>query len=184
MIIGAAPHPHVHPEAQTGAIFGWEYTWHNKHFAADYGTNAGHDAIQKPVVPVSQLTDPRFPSITLALLARQFGHDNGEGFADPRYLRGITHNIDYYVYRDDSAAYHTGDDGNPRPYTSERAIIDAWTGVEGLFVSIAHVGHGIMSSPAAGEIMASQLLGLPLPDPAFADFGRDVAWVEHDEGVL
>src|SRR5690606_21436743 len=30
MIIGAPPYPHVRPEAQTGAIFGWEYNWHNK----------------------------------------------------------------------------------------------------------------------------------------------------------
>lgn len=184
MIIGAAPHPHVHPEAQTGAIFGWEYTWHNKQVAEEQRTNVRHDAILEPVSSVAQLKDPRFPSITLALLARQFGHDEGAGFADSRYLRGVSHNIDYYVYRDESVAFRTDENGQSQPYTSERAIIDAWPGIDGLYVSIAHVGHGIMSSPGAGEILARKLLGLPLADPSFADFGLDVPWVEHDEEVL
>ena len=180
MVIGAAPYPHVHPEARDGAIFGWEYNWHNKYAGGEYGTNEAHDAIIEPLYPVEQLKDPRFPSITLALLARQFGHRDGEGFADTHYLRGISHNIGYYVYRDGTAAH--GADGSP--YDSERAILDAWPGVEGLFVSVAHVGHGIMSSPAAGEIIASEVLGLPLPDPVFREFGLDVPWVEYDEGVL
>jgi glycine/D-amino acid oxidase-like deaminating enzyme len=184
MVIGAAPHPHVHSEAGTGAIFGWEYTWHNKAVAAHYGDTAEHDAIRQPVIPVTQLKDPRFPSLTLALLARQFGHAAGEGFADPRYLRSISHNIGYYVCRDETAAYRVDHSGQRIPYASERAILDAWPGVDGLFVSIAHVGHGIMSSPAAGEILARRLLGLPQADPTFADFGLDVPWVAHDEGVL
>jgi glycine/D-amino acid oxidase-like deaminating enzyme len=184
MIIGAAPYPHVRPEAQTGAIFGWEYTWHNKQADDEYGTNPAHDAIIEPLYPSAQLKDPRFPSIALALLARQFGHTDAEGFSDPRYLRGISHNIGYYVYRDDSVAHRTDEEGKLQGYDSERAIIDAHPAVEGLFVSIAHVGHGIMSSPAAGEILASKVLGLRLPEPEFAQFGFDAAWVEYDEGVL
>lgn len=182
MIIGAAPYPHVRPEARDGAIFGWEYTWHNKNVDALYGTNSRHDAIIDPLYLA--VKDPRFPSIALALLARQFGHANGEGFANANYLRGISHNIGYYVYRDESVAYSVGTDGTRRPYDSERAIIDAYPDVDGLYVSIAHVGHGIMSSPAGGEILASKVLGLPLPDPVFREFGFDVPWVGYDEGVL
>jgi glycine/D-amino acid oxidase-like deaminating enzyme len=184
MIIGAAPFPHVRPEARDGAIFGWEYNWHNKHAGSDYGTNEAHDAIIEPLYPVEQFKDPRFPSIALALLARQFGHSDGYGFGDSRYLRGISHNIGYYVYRDESAAYRTDSDGTKHAYDSERALLDAVPGVEGLFMSVAHVGHGIMSSPAAGEIIASKVLGLPLPDPLFSQFGLDVPYVEYDEGVL
>jgi glycine/D-amino acid oxidase-like deaminating enzyme len=184
MLIGAAPHPHVRPEAREGAIFGWEYNWNSKAVAEAYGTNAAHDAMIDPMFPASPLKDPRFPSIALALLARQFGHADGQGFADPRYLRGLSHNIGYYVFRDETTAYRTNPDGTRQPYDSERAIIDAWPGIDGLFLSIAHVGHGIMSSPAAGEIVASRVLGLPLPDASFADFGLDVPWVEYDEGVL
>jgi glycine/D-amino acid oxidase-like deaminating enzyme len=184
MIIGAAPHPHVRPEAKVGAIFGWEYNWQSKYTEGKYGTNTVHDAIIDPVYPASQLKDPRFPSMTLMLLARQFGHAEGEGFADPRYMRGISHNAGYYVYRDETAAYRTDSDGNKRPYDSERAIIDAHPAVEGLFLSVAHVGHGIMTSPAAGEIVASKVLRQPLPEPIFSEFGLDAAWVEYDEGVL
>ncbi len=184
MLIGAAPFPHVRPEAQSGAIFGWEYTWHSKHAGAGYGENATHDALTEPLYPVEQLKDARFPSLALALLARQFGHLPGEGFGDPRYLRGISHNAGYYVYRDPAAAYRTLTDGTRQPYDSERALIDAYPGIEGLFVSIAHVGHGIMSSPAAGEILAGRLLGQPFSHPSFAEFGLDVTWVDYDEGVL
>ncbi len=180
MIIGGSPSPHVRPEAQDGAIFGWEYSWHNKNVAPEYGSNAAHDALLDPVMPVSQLKDMRFPSITLALLACQFGED----FADPRYLRSISHNIGYYVYRDDSVAYYKDADGSRQPYVSERAVIDTVPGVEGLIASVAHVGHGIMSSPAVGEITACKVLDQPLIEPGFADFGFDVPWVEHDEGVL
>ncbi len=184
MIIGAAPFPHLHPEAQSGAIFGWEYNWNRKNADPRYGTNEAHDALIDPVYPAAQLKDPRFPSMALLLLARQFGHADGEGFADPRYLRGLIHNIGYYVFRDESAAYRTDSDGSRHPYDSERAIIDAYPGIEGLYLSIAHTGHGIMTSPAAGEILASKVLGLPLGDPSFAGFGIDVPWVAYDEGVL
>jgi len=156
MVIGAAPHPHLRPEARSGAIFGWEYTWRNKEVPQEEAQDA--DALREPYYPLDNLKDSRFPSMTLALLARQFGHKAGEGFADPRYLRGIRHHIGYYVYRDDSNAYVKLPDGSPKPYHSERAILDEHPGVSGLFLSIAHVGHGIMTSPASGEIMAAKIL--------------------------
>jgi glycine/D-amino acid oxidase-like deaminating enzyme len=187
MLIGAAPFPHVRPEARSGAIFGWEYRWHRKH-----ATDARHtktiddpdDAITMPVANLDALKDPRFPSITLALLARQFGDGQGVGFGDGRYLRSIYHNIGYYVYRDATTAYRSNADGSRTPYESERAILDAHPTVAGLFLSVAHVGHGVMSAPAAGEIIAAKVLGQPLPDPLYADFGIDVPWVAHDENAL
>lgn len=176
-VISAAPFPHVRPEARSGAIFGWEFRWVNK-------TGAGErsDALIDPVWPVEQFRDPRFPSLTLALMARQFGHGAGEGFADPCYMRGIAHRAGYYVYRDN--AYMTAADGTQQQYDSQRAIIDTWPGLDGLFLSVAHVGHGIMSAPAAGEILASKVLGQPLPDPTFDAFGLNVPYVEHDAGGL
>ncbi|MCC6803790.1 MAG: FAD-binding oxidoreductase [Anaerolineae bacterium] len=182
MVIGAAPYPHIRPEAQSGAIFGYEYSWFNKNVPPQYGSNAARDAIIDPVYPAAPLKDPRFPSVTLAVLARQFGEDSA--FGDMRYLRGISHNIGYYVYRDATTAYRTDDTGASHPYDSERAIIDACPGVDGLFVSIAHVGHGIMSSPAAGEILARKVLGLPPAEPEYAAFDFNCPWVEYDEGVL
>ena len=183
MVIGAHPFPHVRPEARSGAIFGWEYHWNSKY--ADSGhDDIFNDALREPLYPVSQLKDMRFPSITLMLLAKQFGHADGEGFADMRYMRGIQHNIGYYVYRDASTAYVTDSLGNKQPYMSERAIIDAHPDVGGLFLSIAHGGHGIMTSPSAGEILASKVLGRELPHPLFTDFGIDVSWVEHDMNAL
>ncbi|HEX2622311.1 MAG TPA: FAD-binding oxidoreductase, partial [Phototrophicaceae bacterium] len=184
MLIGSAPFPHVRPEAGSGAIFGWEYTWQSRQWGKQYGTNQQHDALREPVDRIDQLKDARFPSLTLALMARQFGHQEGEGFGDSRYLRGMHHNIGYYVSRDSSVAYRVDEQGEPHGYDSERAIMDAVPGIDGLFVSVAHVGHGIMSSPAAGEIIACKVLGLPLPNPLFADFGFDVPWVEHDENAL
>jgi glycine/D-amino acid oxidase-like deaminating enzyme len=181
MLISAAPH--VRPEARDGAIFGWEYNWKNKYVDPKYGSNKAHDAIFEPVPKINDLKDPRFPSVALMLLAEQFGHQDGEGFGDSHYLRGISHNIGYYVYRDETTAYHE-DGGTRRPYDSERAIIDEHPEVSGLFLSVAHVGHGIMTSPASGEILASKVLGLPLPDPAFSQFGLDANWVEYDESVL
>lgn len=180
MIIGGVPFPHVRPEAREGAIFGWEYAWRNK----QRDPASPHDAMPIPLYPADALKDPRFPSITLALLARQFGHADGVGFADGRYLRGISHNIGYYVYRDGNAAYTLDANGNYQRYDSERAILDAHPDIAGLYLSIAHVGHGIMSSAASGEIIACKVLGLPLPDPSFHDFGLDVPWVEYDENAL
>lgn len=184
MLISHSPFVHVRPEAQSGAIFGWEYHWHTKHVSPEYGANPDKDAIIDPLYPVSNLKDPRLPSMMLMMLARKFGHNDGEGFADGRYLRGVHHNVGYYVYRDESIAYRVADDGTHRPYESERALMDAHPDVEGLYVSVAHVGHGIMGSPAGGEIIASKILGQPLPHPSFADFGFDVHWAEHDENPL
>lgn len=184
MLIAGPPFPHVRPEARSGAIFGWEYRWHSRHASEDCGSNAAHDAILYPTTDLNKLKDPRFPSLTLALLARQFKHRPGEGFADPRYLRNLHHNIGYYVYRDDSAAFRIDEKGASIPYDSERALIDAHPEIAGLYISTAHGGHGIMTSPAAGEITAHQVLGLPLPDPSWVDFGFGVHWVENDEPVL
>ncbi|MGB1287162.1 MAG: NAD(P)/FAD-dependent oxidoreductase [Aggregatilineales bacterium] len=181
MIIGSAPFPHFRPEARSGAIFGWEYEWTTKGLDDD---NRLPDALREPASNSNSLKDPRFPSITLALLARQFGHGDDEGFNDGRYLRNLHHNIGYYVYRDEAAAYTIDDDGNHVPYESQRAIIDKHPDIEGLYLSIAHVGHGIMTSPAAGEIAAQHILQQSLSDPIYADFGLDVTWVEHDESVL
>jgi glycine/D-amino acid oxidase-like deaminating enzyme len=183
MVIGATPCPHVRPEAGSGAIFGWEYAWNTKNVAELNGAKPS-DALIEPVFPAEPLRDARFPSLTLALLARQFGHADGEGFADACYLRGVRHNIGYYVSRSGEAAYTLADDGSPRPYESERAIIDAHPEVNGLFVSVAHVGHGIMSSPGAGEILARKILGQPQPDPLFEQFSFDTHWVAHDENAL
>ena len=130
-----------------------------------------------PVWPIARCKDPRFPSMVLTLLARQFGYEAGQGFAHPRYMSGIDHRVGYYVYR--ANAYITGADGTRHPYESQRAIIDSWPGIDGLHLSVAHVGHGIMSSPAGGEIIAAKVLGLPLSDPVFRQFGLDVPWVEH-----
>jgi glycine/D-amino acid oxidase-like deaminating enzyme len=188
MLIGSAPFPHVRPEARTGAIFGWEYRWHRRHARAlasdtDVATVAD-DALALAVDPVESLKDPRFPSITLALMARQFGHAQGEGFNDPRYLRSLYHNAGYYVYRSADAAYRLNPDGSREPYESERAILDAHPDVPGLYLSVAHSGHGIMSSPAAGEIIARKVLDIPQPDPLFEEFALGVHWVDHDENAL
>jgi glycine/D-amino acid oxidase-like deaminating enzyme len=182
MLIAGPPYPHVRPEAQAGAIFGWEYNWRSKHAGDDVARIP--DALIEPLHPVQRLKDPRFPSIVLLLLSRQFGYEESVGFANPRYLRGISHNIGYYVCRSGDVAHVTDDEGNRQPYESERAIIDAVPGIEGLFASIAHVGHGIMSAPAAGEIIACKVLDQPVADPLFAQFGFDVPWVEFDENAL
>ncbi|MCU0512264.1 MAG: FAD-binding oxidoreductase [Anaerolineae bacterium] len=182
MLIGAAPHPHVRPEARNGAIFGWEYTWYTKQI--DHRHEHGRDYLIDPVQPIQSLKDPRFPSMVTTLLARQFGHGAGQGFNDPCYTRNLYHNIGYYVSRSGAVAYKTLADGTIQPYESERAILDAVAEVNGLFVSVAHVGHGIMTSPAAGEIIAAKMLGRDLPDPVFHQFGMDVPCVAHDEAVL
>ena len=179
-VISAAPFPHIRPEAQSGAIFGYEYKWNTGKIPGYSGERT--DALIDPIWPVEQLRDPRFPSLTLSLMARQFGHQPGQGYGDPRYLRGIYHRAGYYTYRDN--AYITLPDGTHEPYDSQRAIIDACPGVDGLFLSIAHVGHGIMSAPAAGEILASRVLGRDLPDPTFVGFNFDAPYVEHDAGGL
>lgn len=174
-VISAPPFPHVRPEAQSGAVFGWEYrmkTFNTEDVGTPFMASVAADTFK----------DPRFPSITLALMARQFGYAPGEGFADPRYLRGLWHRAGYYVYR--TNAYRTLPDGTRQPYESQRAIIDKHPALDGLFLSIAHVGHGIMSAPAGGEILASRVVGQPLPDASFTAFDYDAPYVEHDAGGL
>lgn len=179
-VIGSAPFPHVRQEAQDGAIFGFEYAWNAK----GLGENGrAVEALETPVYPVDRWKDPRMPSVTLMLLAKQFGHQRG-GFASPNYLRGLDHRAGYYVYRDATNAFKLDADGVPRAYDSQRAILDAHPDVSGLFLSVAHVGHGIMSAPAAGEIVAARVLGRPLPDPAFVDFAWGAHYVEYDSGGL
>lgn len=182
MVIGSAPHPHIRPEARTGAILGWEYTWYTKNLPKRDGH--GRDYMIDPIYPLEPLKDPRFPSMLPLLLARQFGHPPGKGFNDPCYLRGVSHNIGYYVSRSPETTYKILPDGTKRHYESERAILDAVPEVAGLFLSAAHVGHGIMSSPGGGEIIAAKVLGLDLPDPIFQQFGLDVPHVDYDEAVL
>lgn len=183
MLIGAPPAPHVRPEAGSGAIFGWEYRWRAKD-AAEAETMNPPAALLAPVPNLTRLKDPRFPALTMALLARQFGHRAGEGFNNPRYLHGLHHNIGYYVARDAATAYRTLPDGTRQPYESERAIIDAHPDVEGLFLSIAHVGHGIMTAPSAGEIAACKILRQAPPHPALSAFDLAVPYVEYDTPVL
>jgi len=174
--------PHIRPEAGKGAIFGWEYKWTSKNVPGHL--SHGEDYLLDPYQPVAALKDPRFPSIVPMLLARQFGHAEGEGFNDPCYMRGVSHNIGYYVFRDESVAYRPNETGAPQPYESERAIMDYVPGVEGLIYSVAHVGHGIMTAPAAGEIVASLVLDQPLPHPAYADFALTASFAEYDAAVL
>jgi glycine/D-amino acid oxidase-like deaminating enzyme len=184
MIIANSPFAHVRPEAGKSAIFGWEYAWRTKGLSEEYGINHEKDALIYPIENKEHLKDPRFPSIMLTILARQFGHADGEGFADSRYLRGVRHNIGYYVYRDATTAYITLPDGMQQPYESERAILDEHPEVDGLFMSVAHSGHGIMSSPAAGEIIAHRILGKKLPHPLYEQFSIATKWVEHDANGL
>jgi len=183
MIIAPSPAPHVRPEASSGAIFGWEYHWNSKHSREDNSAPVS-DSLKIPVDNINTLKDPRFPSIVLALMGRLLGHAPGEGFNAPRYLSGIHHNIGYYVYRDENAAYIPDENNERHPYESQRAIIDAHPDVHGLFVSVAHVGHGIMTAPAAGEIAASLLAECELPDPLYKDLSFSTHWAAHDESVL
>ena len=179
LLISAAPFAHVRPEAQHGALFGYEYRWNTRQLFPD---EPAREQLIEPVPP-ARCRDPRFPSVTLLLLARQFGHRPGEGFASPRYLRGVDHRVGYYVSRDASSAWRE-ENGERVPVASQRAIIDAWPGLEGLVISVAHVGHGIMSAPAGGELAAAHVLGNELPFPELADLGLDVNFVEHDSGGL
>jgi hypothetical protein len=179
MVIGNGPH--MRPEAGKGAIFGWEYKWTPRNVPH---VPHGEDYLIDPYTPIDALKDPRYPSIVPILLARQFGHGPGEGFNDPCYMRGVSHNIGYYVFRDESTAYQTTGVGEHVAYESERAIIDTSPEVEGLIYSVAHVGHGIMTAPAAGEIAASLVLGQPLLHPIYADFGLKASFAEYDAAVL
>ncbi len=180
-IIGNNPWAYMRPEGP-GGIFGWEYDWKNtvdpKNGKADH-----QDGIEDYLVdPVSldRVKDERFPPATLDALKIQFG----DIFTSNHYLRGVKHQAGYYVYRSPENTYTTANDGSKKPYVSERAIIDAYPGIDGLFLSVAHVGHGVMASAASGEIIAAHVLGNDLSNPLFYDFGLNVHWVPNDGGGL
>ncbi len=135
-------------------------------------------------MPPGALTDLRHPEVTLRLLSRQFGHTAGNGFSHPGYLTHPRPATGYYVYRAPLTTYQTDQQGNRRYYDSERPILDAYPGIDGLFLSVAHAGHGVMDSPASGEIVASYVLGQPLSEPIFAQFQLNVSFGEHDAGGL
>lgn len=162
LTIGRRPFPHFRPEGE-GLLFAWSYA---RPTAAD------------PRYPVEQFKDSRFPEATLYLMGKQFGHRAGEGFRDPRYLsRRIAHQIGYYTMREPVA------DEQGRTIQSERAIIDHVPGIDGLFVSTAHVGHGVMTAPAAAEILAALIVGREPAIPCWQDFGVNVRLVAHEEGT-
>ena len=179
-IIGAHPSSYVRPEAQDGAIFGWEYKIKTEH-----GAENAEDFMEYPDGHADEHKDARFPSLTLNGLAKQFSYEDSEGFNDTKYMAGLTHRAGYYVYRHPETTYKSDSKtGERKNYDSERAIIDACPGIDGLFLSVAHVGHGIMSSPAAAEILAAHVLGQEMPDPLFLQFGINVPYVENDGGGL
>lgn len=136
-IIGPNPYPYVRPES-FGAIFGWSYK---------------RNSMIDPVWPVEKMKDSRFPPVVLDLLARQFKQKN-DGFSDLRYRKGLKHQAGYFVTREYSSS-----ENNSLNHESEYAIIDAWPEIQGLFLSVAHGGYGIMTSPASGMIIASIVLG-------------------------
>lgn len=170
LVISRWPYAHFRPEGD-GLLFAWSYQRRGEH-----GLQAAENyAI--PRWPIESFKDPRYPELTLELLARQFGYQAGQGFRDPRYLtRRIAHNIGYYVYRTPVM------DRDRRITHSERAILDRWPGIEGLILSIAHVGHGIMTAPAAGEIVAALVLGQEPEARLWRDFGLNVQSVPYEEG--
>lgn len=194
-IIGNNPSAYMRP-AEDGGIFGWEYDWKNT-VDPNNGKSDGSDGIEDYLdgkngdsgrmedyliapVQLEKVKDKRFPSVALDVLEKQFG----KIFTDPRYMQGLKHQTGYYVYRSPENAYETQPDGSKKPYTSQRAIIDAWPGIEGLFLSVSHVGHGVMASAASGEIVAAHVLGNDLKNPLFYDFGLNVHWVPNDGGDL
>lgn len=179
MVIGMGPH--VRPEAQNGAIFGWEYDWNTKYVLPDQPVMP---FLIDPIEPVDRCKDPRFPSVVLALIARQFKHKPGEGFASAGYLRGLEHHAGYYVSRAPSHAYRLGANGDHYPLNSQRPILDRWPELDGLILSVAHVGHGVMSAPGAGEIVADLILNRPFAHPSYADFTLAAHDVPFDSGGI
>lgn len=170
VVISRRPYAHFRPEGE-GLLFAWSYAWR--------GQEDGRPvtALTRPQWPIERLKDPRFPEATLTVLARQFRPADGTGFRDPRYLsRRIAHQIGYYVYR-------TGvTNAEGHVWRSERAIIDRWPDIEGLFLSTAHAGHGIMTAPAAAEILAALVVGREPALPLWRDFGLAAASVPYEEG--
>ena len=94
----------------------------------------------------------------------------GEPFLEAIFQRELGMSIAGYI-------------GQVRIHNAKR-IVAKNPALDGLFLSVAHVGHGIMAAPSAGEILAARVLKLPFAEPAFADFGLDVPWVRYDENAL
>ncbi len=170
VVISRFPYAHFRPDGE-GLLFAWSYHW------ARHPRDEQAPGYVDTIPPVHTLKDPRFPEATLYLLAKQFGHREGQGFRDPRYLsRRIAHQIGYYVYRQPTVDEHG------RIIHSERAIIDRTPGVDGLILSVAHAGHGIMTAPAAAHIAASLALDKTPRVPLWQDFGLAVKRVAYEEG--
>ncbi len=170
VVISRYPYAHFRPDGD-GLLFAWSYHW-SRHPADEIAPG-----YTDTIPPVQSLKDPRFPEATLFVLARQFGHRDGHGFRDPRYLsRRIAHQIGYYVYR-----RPTADERGQITHT-ERAIIDRYPGLDGLVLSVAHAGHGIMTAPAAAHMAASLALGKTPRIPLWQDFGLGVERVAYEEG--
>ena len=164
--IGYNPRAYMRPEGEAGAIFGWEYNWKNR-----INPEASSSDYLVDPLPLDQVMDPRFPGAVLEVLGNQFGDIFNES-----YLRqGVRLRNGYYVSR-------APEDG--RPNNSQRAIIDKHPDIEGLYLSVAHVGHGVMSSPASGEMVAAYVLGNEQSDPIFKDFRLNVKEVKDDGGTL
>lgn len=183
-IIGSTPHPYVRPTGERGAIFGWEYHWTTRQLNGQGQNNPVQDHLVTPIFPTTLVQDPRHPGATLELLSRQFHDKNGKGFSNPGYLARVHQSTGYYVYRSDEAAYATLPDGTRKPYNSERAIIEAWPEISGLYLSVAHVGHGVMASAEAGRIIAAYVVGQEQRSPLYQHFKLSVPFVPNDGGGL
>src|SRR5258706_1664169 len=174
-IIGNEPFAYMRPE-KTGSIFGWEYEWVNK---VD-PENGAVGYLTEPL-PKYKVKDPIVPGMVLDALNGLFG----DIFSEDKYLRGggVDLRVDYYVSRSPENSYK--DENSVRiPIDSQRAIVDKYPGLEGLYLSISHVGHGVMASAASGEIVAAHVLGQDQRNPLFYDFGINVHWVPEDGGSL
>ncbi|MFN8471537.1 MAG: FAD-binding oxidoreductase [Anaerolineae bacterium] len=170
VVISRYPYAHFRPDGE-GLLFAWSYHW-SRHPA-----NETFPGYVDTIPPVNTLKDVRFPESTLYLLAKQFGHRDGRGFSDPRYLsRRIAHQIGYYVYRQPTV------DDTGHVIHTERAIIDRCSGLDGLILSVAHAGHGIMTAPAAAHIAASLALGKTPRIPLWQDFALSASRVPYEEG--
>lgn len=175
-MIGHRSGAYMRPQGE-GGMLGWEYE-------RTYGEppDGGMDYLIEPVNR-STLVERRFPYITLHHLAREFG-DIFTWQGDSPYVRRKPYQqAGFYVYRGRENAYKE-EGGQRRPYRSQRPIIGPIPGVVGLFGSFAHVGHGVMDSFGGGNIIADHVLGRPLRNSLYADFGYDVHWVPSDGGGL
>jgi len=62
LLISSAPYAHVRPEAQHGALFGFEYRWNTRQL---FPGEPAREQLIDPVMPPERCRDPRFPSATL-----------------------------------------------------------------------------------------------------------------------